>query len=322
MTPFEAIDDPQAARMTRTLLFHRDFERYSGGHGKVWDYFRHTAAAPGWEPRVYLAERSTSEQNPWRTHSASQVAEWDPQASDALFLGGMDWEAYPADDPRRPVINLVQHVRHGDPKDPRHRFLSRAAVRICVSHEVAEAVRPRDPNGPVLVIEAGIELPEPKAGAPRSGIFIDAIKQPALGRALAARLREDGRTVHLNDSRIARHDYLARLASAEVAVVLPRATEGFYLPGLEAMALGCVTVVPDCVGNRGYLQPGRNALVPELQLEALARAVDQLDDGDLRSALTREGIATAQRFSLVRERASYHRVLADLPALWQETRPA
>lgn len=309
---------PCHSTIQRKLLFHRDFERYSGGHGKVWDYFSHTLGFPGWTPAVYLTPRSRSDQNPWRAHGVEVEPEWKPESADALLLGGMDWLAYPRDDPARPVINLVQHVRHGDPSDPRYKFLQRRAVRVCVSTPVAEAINATgEPNGPVLVIEAGIELPRQAAvPPPRRGVFIDALKQPALGRELADMLRRSGRPVMLNDTRIPRERYLQQLGEAEVAVVLPRPTEGFYLPGIEAMALGCATVVPDCIGNRAYLVPGQNALAPSLQVDALAHAVASLDDPELRARVVQRGLETASRFALAREREAFRNVLTDLDHLW------
>ena len=303
--------------MSHSLLFYRDFQRYSGGHGKVWDYFRHAGSAPGWEPRIHQTARSVPAQNPWRIHDLPVLQKWEPAAADALFLGGVDWEAYPHDDHVRPVINLVQHVRHGDAKDPRYRFLKRPAVRICVSEAVARAIAPAEPLGPVIVIEAGISVPPPPRNAVRTGIFIDAIKQPQLGAALAARLRDAGRHVHLNSLRIPPARYLELLAGCRIAVVLPRPTEGFYLPGLEAMAQGCATVVPDCVGNRAYLKPEQNALAPPLELEALIQAVTRLDEPGLCHRLASGGIATAARFSLEREREAFHDVLRQLPDLWR-----
>src|SRR3546814_3832658 len=94
----------------------------------------------------------------------------------------------------------------------------------------------------------------------RDGVFIDGIKQPALAGELASVLRGEGRAVVLCDSPIARPQYLAAMAQARVAVTLPHPTEGFYLPGLEAIALGCASVVPACVGNRAYLEPGSNEI--------------------------------------------------------------
>ena len=83
------------------------------------------------------------------------------------------------------------------------------------------------------------------------------------------------------------------------------------------MALGCAVVVPDCVGNRAYLEPGRNALVPGFEVDALAAAILRLDDSALSGKLVAAGADTASRFDLRGERAAFHAVLDDLDALWR-----
>jgi len=160
------------------------------------------------------------------------------------------------------------------------------------------------------VIEAALNLPHIAVEGARETVFIDGIKQPELARNLTDVLRRESRSVILCDSPLPRAQYLATMARARVAVTLPHATEGFYLPGLEAMALGCAVVVPDCVGNRAYLDPGNNAPAPALQCDALADAVRQLDDSVPYANLRDAGMATAARFSLSRERAAFHDLLA------------
>lgn len=299
------------------LLFHRDFRGYSGGHGKVWDYFNHALAA-GWDARVYFTPESLREpSNPWLRVPERIVARYEPWTAAALFVGGMDWTALAAhDDPVQPVFNLVQHVRHADPQHPLHAFLSRRATRICVSPPVAAAIAGSGRvNGTIHVIEAALDIPAaPAAGTSRHGIFIDGCKQPALAQQLAAALIAEHRKVLLIDSPVPRAQYLAAMASAEVAVALPHATEGFYLPGLEAMALGCATVVPDCIGNRVYLEPERNALAPALSGDALLHAIHRLDDAALRAHLIACGSATAARFTQARERGAFHALLAQASA--------
>jgi hypothetical protein len=304
----------------RDLWFRRDFLGYSGGHGKVFDYFMHARAHPAVRPRIHFTEASIATGNPWLAHGVETEPCWNPSVAPALFLGGMDWAAVPHDDPARPVINLVQHVRHADPAQPLRAFLRRRAIRICVSAPVADAIRSTgEVDGPVFVIDAGLELPAFAAPAarPRRSVFIAAAKQPALGQALAERLRADGREVDLCIEWTGRAEFIARLAAAERAVMLPFATEGFFLPGLEAMALGCAAVVPDCVGNRAYLEPGGNALSPRLELEALVAAVDLLDDDALRLRVAAAGVATASRFTLDAERRAFHAILDRLDALWR-----
>lgn len=306
--------------MTRRLLFRRDFRGYYGGHGKVWDYYRHTSAHPGWEPRIHFTAESVDADNPWRMASAPGiVAGWDPDRSDALFLAGMDWMAWPQDRDTTPVINLIQHVRHAQAGQDVHQFLGRRAIRICVSRAIADALADSGRvRGPVLVIDAALDLlPELVDGqAGKAGIVIGALKHPGLGAELAAVLRARGMQATLLDVPLPRRAYLAAVAAADIAVLLPHATEGFYLPALEAMALGCATVVPDCVGNRAYLEPGVNALVPEYSLDAIAAAVERLRDDGLKERLRGSGTATAARFGHARERQAFHAVLDDLPVLW------
>lgn len=304
--------------MSEKLLFHRDFLEYTGGQGKVWDYFNHASAHPDWRAAVYLTPLSIKLHNPWTALPDQVEAKWHPERATALFLAGLDWSAYPLDDAGWPVINLVQHVRHADPDGPLFGYLSRRAVRICVSEPVADAISATGKvNGPVRVIPAALELTAmPLPAATRRGIFIGATKQAALGRALAERLRECGRTVTLVDQWIPRADYLKSLADCERAIVLPSPTEGFFLPGLEAMALGCATIVPDCIGNREYLRSGVNALSPALALDALLDAVARLDEDALRERLISEGVRTAARFSLGHERSAFHAILEDLTGLW------
>lgn len=305
--------------MSRILQFHRYFHCYSGGHGKVRDYFEHARAHPGWRPRVHFSDGLEHPENPWQDVPDLIDREWQPERAWAMFLAGIDWQRYPVDLPAMPVVNLIQHVRHGDPQEDVYPFLTRRAVRICVSQPVADAILATGRvNGPVFVIEAGLRMPEclPRP-EPRRGVFIAALKQPELGRALAAELEAQGHVVDLCDSFISRHLYLQRLAAAEIAVLLPNRTEGFYLPALESMALGCATVVPDCIGNRAYLQPETNALVPGWELADLVGAVARLGDPLLRRSLLTPGIETAARFRMDEERQRFYGILDDLDAHWR-----
>jgi len=296
------------------LLFHRDFRGYSGGHGKVWDYFNHALAA-GWDARVYLTPESLRDaSNPWLRRPERIVTRYEPQTAAALFVGGMDWLALAThDDPTQRVFNLIQHVRHADPQQPLHAFLGRRAIRICVSQPVADAIAATGRvQGPIHVIAAALDVPvAAPADTARCGIFIDGCKQPQLAQQLTEALRAEGRTVQAIGGWVPRPQYLAAMAQALVAVTLPHPTEGFYLPGLEAMALGCAAVVPDCVGNRAYLRPEHNALVPSLTPAALLQAVHRLDDVALRTRLIANGTATAAQFTQTRERAAFHALLGN-----------
>ena len=299
------------------MLFHRDFLGYTGGHGKVWNYFNH-ALALGWDARVHLAPASLRDaSNPWLAMPERIEMQWQPEAADVLFLGGMDWLALEGCDAASlpPVINLVQHVRHADPVQPLRAFLRRPAWRICVGQAVADAiVATREVAGEVRVIPAALDFDAPvqDGAAARHGVFIAALKQPELGRALAAQLAATGHEVRLEDGLIPRRDYLGALATAELAVLLPHATEGFFLPGLEAMALGCPAVMPPCVGSGEYARDGVNCLMPAAELAALAAAVERLRAPALAARLRVAGLETTQRYSLAGERAAFAQVLREM----------
>ena len=299
------------------MLFHRDFAGYTGGHGKVWDYFNH-ALALGWDARIFLTPGSLRDAtNPWMAVPERIVSDWTPDEADALFLAGMDWRAVLRGPERgHTTLNLIQHVRHAvdDPALPLRTFLKHPAWRICVSSAVAEAILGTgEVNGPVRVIPAAVSLPGlPRVAQRRGEVFIAALKQPELGRALRAELEGRGYSVALSSEWITRDTFLARMASAQIVVVLPHATEGFFLPGLEAMALGRPVVMPRCIGNLEYARDGVNCLMPAMDTQALTGAVDRISDPEQARHLVEAGLATAGKHSRADERRAFAAMLAEM----------
>ena len=313
----------------RTLLFHRHFDNFTGGHLKVWDYFNHTASSGTHRARVHFTPGSRWDAtNPWLARRAEVLPAWQPRQADALFLGGFDWQALPEaerDHWPRPVFNLVQHVRHGDPDHPLTAFLRHRAVRICVSEEVRAAiVATRRVNGPVFVIANGIDpaaLPPAPAPADR-GVdwLICGLKEPALARA-GSQARGHGPAaadwgrVETLTRLLPRPEFLAALANARRAILIPSPGEGFYLPALEAMALGSLVICPDCVGNRSFCLPGINMLQPAVFDEAgilasLEEARRLAPAGE--AFLLANARDTAQEHSLQRERAAFQTILSEV----------
>ena len=88
-----------------------------------------------------------------------------------------------------------------------------------------------------------------------------------------------------------------------------------YLPGLEALAAGCLVVTPDVGGNLAYAKPGLNCVlagfesVPEYvaALQRLAGApTSELE------ALRTAGYAEVPRFDLDAERHGFEEFLREL----------
>jgi len=298
----------------RVLLFRRDYHGLTGGHLKVRHYFGHAAHSRRFQPRIYFTPESLlGAGNPWHGVEPPPLSRWSPAEAAVLFLAGLDWEAVPDPAPA-PVINLIQGVRHGDPGDPRRPFLARPAVRICVSHEVASAIEATGiVNGPVHVIPNGLDLGDLPAAAPFRDVpvVIAGMKNPPLARALEERLRRAGIRAECLVDPVPRAEFLGRLARAVVAVTLPVEREGFFLPALEAMAVGAVVVCPDCVGNRGFCRDRETAFRPAYGLDEVAAATITAvrQQPDAAEAMRRAAAAEVRRHGLEAERLAFLRIL-------------
>jgi hypothetical protein len=128
----------------RIVLFHRNYRKFKGGQLKVWDYFNHVLASPEFTPRIEFSPRTIWDQaNPWRDAGEYIVESARSVRPDVFFVAGGDWvmlDRHPDAGADIPVVNLVQQVRHADPNNNRFQFLSRKAIRICVSEEVTQAL--------------------------------------------------------------------------------------------------------------------------------------------------------------------------------------
>jgi len=300
-------------RETMRMLFLRDYRSFFGGHLKYLHYLKHSLDIDRLHAELFLAPSSLMEaSNIFLGAGVPILSQLRP--ADAYFIAGLDWamlDEANIDTRGRPVINLVQGVRHADPADPRYRYLSRPALRICVSPEVEAALLSSGRvNGPVVHIRAGIDLPDLAATtAPKKTgrVFVAAAKAPALGVDIAAALSAaPGLDLNLATGMLDRRAFLARMAEAEICVTLPDLREGFFLPALEAMVLGAAVVVPDCVGNRSFCRHGETCLVPARQAAEIAAAVTALAaDSGFRARLALAGRATASGYSMSCERETY-----------------
>lgn len=320
---------------TRTVWFHRDYERFTGGHLKHAHYFEHVRRAAGFAPAMsfggepesptLLAERDRL----WPVADCLAPS-WSPGERDVLFVAGTDWRYVDANGLGglpNPRINLIQHVRHAHSGTELHSYLDRRAIRICVSQEVADAIGATGRvNGPILTIPNGVDL-TPAASAPsasgarRHPVLIAAYKRPDVGQALAERLDQQGVAHKLVLDFMDRDAFLTLLRASDVAVCLPRAEEGFYLPALEAMAAGCTVVTMDCIGNRGFCRHDGNCLVGHdaASLAACVQRVRSMAAAD-RDRLGQSALRTVRDHALSRERQRFHAILDDVDRLWQGER--
>lgn len=306
--------------MPKSVLFHRQYLAYSGGHGKVWDYFNHIRKSGLYEPRIFFTHDSVFDQtNPWLHSKECIISEWNPEKADLLFLAGMDWQAIPPElDKRTPVINLIQGVRHADPQLPLYSFLKRPAIRICVSQPIADAILATGQvQGPIYVIPNGLQLPKhivQHIGKDEK-IFISAMKDVPAGIRIAEQAGRLGYTVDLLTQPVSKIDFLKKIKTARIAVLLPLSVEGFYLPGLEAMALGTPVIMPDCVGNREYALHKENCLIAPP--EDIISAIRYFDEPGELHRIQKAGLETAKNYTLSSEYESFLRILNNVEAILQ-----
>jgi hypothetical protein len=246
-----------------------------------------------------------------------------------VFLAGLDWLSIGGaerDHFSRPVINLVQHVRHSDPQDPRFAFLGHRAIRICASPEVAAGLRSTGRvNGPIFTIPYGLDLsafpePTPRTARPYD-LLIVGVKSPLLADKLAGILRVQRPGVRLLSLTgwIPRRAFLEALSAARTALLLPSPKEGFYLPALEAMVMRTIVLCPDVEGNRCFCRDGETAIVPsEYDQSGLLAAVDRLTalEDDALEALVARAARTAAFHNLSNERTAFHEILAEIHQIW------
>jgi hypothetical protein len=309
----------------RTVLFHRKYRRFHGGHLKVWHYFNHVLSAPGFDARVFFdVDSSWDSTNPWVAARQQVIGSPDDVEPGALFVAGRDWQRLDKLgllDRELPILNLIQHVRHAEEWSIQARYLGRKAIRLCVSAEVADAVKAAGSVGPLVIIPNAVDIPPLATAHPHerpTDLLIAGLKQPVLAGRAAERLASPLRTLEVLTDHLPREDFLEAMRRARVTLFLPNEDEGFYLPALEGMALGTLVVCPDCIGNRSFCLPGVNAFRPDYTFDEVIHAAESalaLPDQD-REMLVAHAGETARRHSPLAERAAFHQVLADLDVLW------
>ena len=311
---------------SKTVLFYRDFQVFSGGHLKVWDYYQHLVLSGVFRPKIFFSEQTAwTPDNPWFGLSGETEEFWIPEQADILFLAGLDWlmierRALPSS---TPIINLIQGVCHADPNDRRYQFLSQRAIRICVSEQVAMCLRAtKRVNGPIYTIPNGLDLGRMPLARPHPqrdiSVLIAGLKNRPLAEYLAVSLAQRGIRAELLLGAMPREAFLDRLSRANIVVLLPHEQEGFFLPALEAMALEALVVCPDCVGNRSFCLNGVNSFRPcydpERILHATLRAAE-LSDREA-DDYRRAGLQTAAEHDLMRERGMFLEIMENVEQIW------
>jgi len=306
----------------KRVLFYRDFVSYYGGHQKIADYVTHLESSFSYKPDIsFSAQTHWDASNPWYPTYKEKSVPYNPANYDFIFLAGTDWKQYlPFATANKPVINLIQHVRHADPESDVYEFLSQRAVRICVSHQVAEAISATGRvNGPIYTIPNGVDLPL-LATEKVYDLIILGIKQPEIARTIQQQLVLYGLRLLVVDQWVPREEWLNLLATSHIALLLPNFTEGFYLPALEAMKYCSLVIVPDCIGNREFCKDNQNCLMPEYDIHSMLACIDRclhlLKSEQVLTVFRQEMNKTLNIYTLANERRAFLGIMRDVEKLW------
>jgi glycosyltransferase involved in cell wall biosynthesis len=312
----------------RTIYFYRKFNRFTGGHLKVWDYFNHIKMAGDYLPFIYLEPGGdVSENNPFQSLKQYQLHEWIPSSADLLFIGGSDWLSLPFPERQNwpnPIINLIQGFRHSIPDTPLYDCLSNHAIRICVSQEVANSILATGKvNGPVYTIPNGIEISQindlyQKDYKKDIDLLIVGLKNPKVAIELEALCNKLSIKVVCLLKPIPRIEFIKAMVDSNITVFLPEVTEGFYLPALEGMAAGTFVICPDCIGNRSYCYNMHNSRIPEYSTQKIFEGVDNTLNMSIfsRNQILQNAIQTINKHSIENERSAFNSILKKLDSLW------
>lgn len=297
-----------------TFSFHRQYDQYTGGHQKFRDYVAHSLSFNNSKGIFWLQNCSSVMSGLFDAIDKMEYQkDYQPNNADVVFLAGMDWKRYlPLMREDKPKVNLIQHVRHGDPDCPLFEFLQYKAIRICVSEAVKKAIEPYA-NGPCYTIKMGHEIPDIHSNK-ENELYILAKKNAQLGNHIAEWARNRGWSVMIHDRLVEKQDVLQGMASARISLVLPNKTEGFFLPGIEAMKLSDWAVVPDCIANQEYCLPGTNSTSCDYEfnscITAIENAAEELNCAQF-SQKKEGGLILVNEYKMRNERLRYHQVLKE-----------
>lgn len=323
-------DRPQVSRIglvryaRRAVQFAvRAGDAPSGGALKLRHYFEHVLAGELAEHAALCMPQDTAwgDGNPWTRHRdrVRYAIDWTDVA--VAVISGWGWDRFiPAQFHQAPpfhVVYLVQSFDRIDPRDSQFRHLANPAVRICVSAPLEDALRRTHiANGPIYTIPAGIDASGFSVMAKEErdlDVLIVGYKRPDMARSVARALEPSGLKVEPLIETRPREAFLRAMARARTVVCLPAPVEGFYLPALEAMAAGALTVCPGVRGN-DYCRHGVNCLMPPYLTGALADAAVEAATmpADRLAAISEGARATVADHDLSRERSRFQALLDEI----------
>ncbi len=275
----------------KTVLFYQHFGKKGvvrGAHHKTFDFFNHIKSMTGYQPVIYFEEDSIWDDNlPWYDCFEKMPTLKDQKVEpDILFLNsGKDWIRYTQHrkiPQGMPVISPVNNFRALNPEHKSFEFLTEKAIRLCPSPELYNAVKTHHlTNGHTVYLPNGVGIND-EANTVKYKKTIDLLivgnKNPEMAQQLSEKVQSLEQNIVVIDEWISKKDFQLLLAKSKVSVHLPKVVEEHYIPGVEAMMLDSLLIIPDCVGNRSYSQHLKTCVLCDYSLEGMTEAIQLIQN--------------------------------------------
>ncbi len=278
----------------KKVLFYQHFGKKGvvrGAHHKTFDFYHHIKTFTDYEPHIFFDKDSLWDADiPWFHLFESMPTLDDLDFSpDILFLNsGKDWIKYTEnrsipDDV--PIVSPVNNFRAVKPGHKSFDLLPTKAIRLCPSQELYEAtVNHPNTNGKTIYLPNGVGITEEAQNLQSNKKFdllIVGNKNPSLAREIFSQAKHLDLVIEVIDGWISKEAFQNKLAQSRISMHLPKMVEEHYIPGVEAMMLDSLVIIPDCVGNRSYSQHMKTCVVAEYSLTGMLDALKQVLEMDL-----------------------------------------
>lgn len=312
-----------------------------GGVVKVFDYVNH-ARSLGYEPVICSPEPYKPDLPLFRIPRFSSIApengirftDLEKVAIGPHDLAFLSWPThYEIAETRmsrwthhEQVIFIVQNVRWANPRwidGYAVRLLTRPMARIMTNDVVLEAVRPylneTSMTDVILLGNDSVFFEKQRIGDLGTPVKVGYTTwKSGVGDEVAQKLASNfGFEFRAIRNPVSWQELRDLYHWSDVFLATPLAEEGFYMPGLEAMAAGAVVISPDAGGNRAYCRFGENCLYVDLEdVEGYAETLRSLRSGDAGEVerLRRSGYETVGRHTLEHERERFGEFMERLTA--------
>jgi|GEM_PF-4308463 len=231
---------------------------FRGAQLKTWDYFNFINSHPKFEARIKFHESSEwSDDVTWDKELVLSGGELFEQPDLLVLKGGQDWLLFQKyiNYTNIPVISPIVNYRVLNESHLSNQLLKNTAVRVCPNPDLMnKLILCPQVDSPVVCIPHGVKSPSKITPLKDRNIdiLIVAIKNKELGKKIFNHYKSYLKNVMLIDKFTGHQEFISKMADSKVALHLPQTVESFYIPGLESLSMGTMTIMPDCLGNRDY----------------------------------------------------------------------